>query len=754
METSQIVAMPRPWIERMAAGLTSAVVMARLLTPTDAAPTGETLWIAQLALLALLMWAVGVCRSTHCLLQVGWVDLAVGLLCLGHVVGSLVVISTSGDKRAAMTMLWEWVGIAVTWFLMRMQLGSPAERKAMLAVVAAAAVSLSGLGVWQHHFGYAESRRVYEDLKSESASLANSGRPRDPQGALAWDRKMHQVRSQFVRFNIPVDDTARMLWEQRLYSAEPIGMFALANTMAGVLVCTCILWLGLLPRAAAPAWVRALGGILTAMLLYCLLLTKSRTAFVGLACGLGLWCVANFGFRRSGGRRIWLGLAGATAIMVVLVVVAAATGGLDQWVVSESTKSLRYRFEYWTSTWQMLMDRPRNWLLGVGPGNFRQNYLPFKLPQSSEEIADPHNLVLDVWSNGGLLALAGVIGIGFAGLRPFWIAIKAGDSPSRRKGDPQQTAFGVPPTWGDGILAGGLLGHLLVWSLGLGAEETLGLLLAGWLLVVVACRPLFCHASTPVVCAAAFAALFVHLLGAGGIGMPAISQMLLFLLVLAALREAGGGWTWNLSTRPARLVIVLVGLALFVGCWFTGWAPSLEVRSKVADGVDALLEKGNYSKAEREFVHAADADRWSSIPYERLAELAYQRWLASDPERPDEFQRSVDWQQQAIARNPRHAGGWRMLGEIYIARFKRTRQQADATAAAEAMRQVVILYPNHALSQSILAEALALEGRQDEARQAARRGLELDAINDRAGHIDKRLSQDRLKLMHELASGP
>jgi len=743
MVTSQTVAMPSPWIERLAAGFLSAVVICRLLTPTDAAPTGETLWIAQFSLLGLLVWACAAYRSQQVVLRFNRVDAAVGLLCLGHVIGALVVVATSGDKRAAMTMLWEWVGIAVTWFLMR-QLGSSPERKSMLLVVAAAAVSLSGLGIWQHHFGYAESRRTYEKLKSENESLARSGRPADPRQALEWDRAVHSVRSEFIRQNIPVEDSARILWEQRLYSSEPIGMFALANTLAGVLVCASILWLGMLAYSGrvVPAWVLVLGGILMLLLLYCLLLTKSRTAFVGLAASIGLWGAAVLGFRRAGLRRFWPALAAATAMVLVLVVVATATGGLDRLVVSESTKSLRYRFEYWNSTWQMLWESPRNWLLGVGPGNFRQNYLSFKLPKSSEEIADPHNLVLDVWANGGLVALAGLAGICVAGLRPFWSTLETDE----RRFCPVADR----PAWRDGILAGAVLGHLMLLFLGVGSEETLVLLLLGWLLVVLACHPLFRHESAPVVFAAAFAALFVHLLGAGGIGMPAITQMLLLFIALRGDLESASGWTWEPNSRLARATMGLAGLALYTGCWFSGWMPVSNARSMIARGIDEWFDKGNLSKAEREFSHAAEADPWSSIPCERLSELAYQRWLARDKDRPDEFQHSVDWQLQAIDRNPRHAGGHRTLGEMYIARFKRTGQQADASAAAAAMRQAVALYPNHALTQSVLAEALALDDRQDEARQAARRALELDAINECAGHIDKRLSKERLKLTNEI----
>src|SRR5258708_2326255 len=136
MVTSQSAVMPRPWIDCLPGGFLSAVVICRLLTPTDAAPTGETLWIAQFSLLGLLVWAAVAYRSNQARLRFNWVDAAVGLFCLGHVVGALAVVSTSGDKRAAMTMLWEWVGIVATWFLMRRLLSAAAERKAMLLVVA------------------------------------------------------------------------------------------------------------------------------------------------------------------------------------------------------------------------------------------------------------------------------------------------------------------------------------------------------------------------------------------------------------------------------------------------------------------------------------------------------------------------------------------------------------------------------------------------------------------------------------------
>jgi hypothetical protein len=298
------------------------------------------------------------------------------------------------------------------------------------------------------------------------------------------------------------------------------------------------------------------------------------------------------------------------------------------------------------------------------------------------------------------------------------------------------------------------VGYLVAMFLGLGEEEIFVSLLMGWLLVVYFGCALFRYEPAPCVYGAAFAALVVHLLGAGGIGMPAITQTLVLLVVL------GGGETlaaegWKGGPRscprswPARTAILLVGLALFLGCLATGLIPNAICRSKVAEG-DEMYGKRNLSQAESKFQLAAEADPLSPVPWERLSGLAYQRWLEGNKDRPDEFERSIEWQREAIARDPRNSGGYSTLAHLYLGRFKHTGQMADASAAVDAARQALTLYPNHAITQSQLAEGLSLAGRPDEARQVARRALELDAINEHAGHIDKRLPKGRLELMQKI----
>jgi hypothetical protein len=766
--------------ERLAAGMLSAVIVCRFLTPTDAAMLGETLWIAQFAILAFLVWAFAAWRSDEFVFRFDWLDASVLLLCLGHVVGALVLISTRGDKRAAMTMLWEWIGLWVTFFLMRRLLVQPASRQNLLLAVVSTAAVLAGLGVWQHQFGFSESRHKYEELKSRMETLKQTGRPRDPGAALDWDRSVSGVRSDFVQLNIPTDDAARMLWEQRLYSAEPIALFALANTLAGILVVSAIVWLGLLFENGnrVNRLVVVMGTIVTLLVFYCLLLTKSRTAWVGLTVGLAAWGIKSRMMRTRPLPWLKRGLAAGVVAMAVLIAVAYASGGLDRFVVSESAKSLRYRLEYWTATWHMLAKTTRNLVLGVGPGNFRQNYLEFKLPQSSEEIADPHDLILDVWANGGLIGLLGLAGVCCLGVRPLWR--RAGENPSdpvderRVSADATKRSTSAEiriPTefWSDGIVLGGAMGFLLILFLGLADEATLALLWPAWLLIVLLCRPIFQGAVPRVVAAAAGVALIVHLAGAGGIGMPAVSQVLLLLAMLAAPgaevanrrsasagtpgREGPGfglstaGWEFRAKSPVPVVAIGLVGLSLYLACWFTGLMPIVTVRSLAASAKEALYDRGQPSQAERDFRLAAEFDPWSATACERLSEMAFQSWLATDGDRPDVFERCRNWQMRAIERDPRNPGGYRVLGEIYLSQATREQDSAAALAAVEAFQMAVALYPNHAVTQSQLAEALSKAGKIAAAREAARRARQLDQINEQAGHADKRLSDARRRLV-------
>jgi O-antigen ligase len=69
----------------------------------------------------------------------------------------------------------------------------------------------------------------------------------------------------------------------------------------------------------------------------------------------------------------------------------------------------------------------RHPLIGVGWGNFGNEYLAFRLPEASEEIKDPHNFIVRTFTElgavGGVLLLAWLLLV-------WWELSGAGSAPS------------------------------------------------------------------------------------------------------------------------------------------------------------------------------------------------------------------------------------------------------------------------------------------------------------------------------------
>jgi hypothetical protein len=308
--------------------------------------------------------------------------------------------------------------------------------------------------------------------------------------------------------------------------------------------------------------------------------------------------------------------------------------------------------------------------------------------------------------------------------------------------------------------------------LGLADDLTLLLLLTFWVLIMFAGRRIFHRDLPAVVLAAAAVGLIVHLSGAGGIGMPAVSQVLLLLaataipIPIASAAESQAPQPVSVTpnqpaaasavpadSRVPTLAAGVLGLILYLGCWVAGLLPVVKTRTLLDSGQFALFHRGQPAQAERDYRQATEGDPWAVAPPERLAELSLQIWQATHGNPPEYFERSVKWQQQAIDRDPRNAGGYRFLGEIFLSKAKRDDDSAAAASAATAFQQASALYPHHAVLQSLLAEALWNAKNAPAARQAARRARELDQTNEQLGHTDKRLPPARRNLMDEILSG-
>ncbi len=740
-------------LARCVAVAAGALFSARFLMPAEATADGATLWMVQLWLALVLLWGYDRFREGLRLVRWGWFDVAVAVMVLGHATSAIGVAISGGNVRAASTIAWEWVGLGAMVFVFRQVILTRNQAARVLLGLVGLTTVLAGLGIWQHYVWYPERRAVYLEIRTELDAIEQGEISPDP-------RRQERLRQRLLAEGIPgeaLSGAGRELFENRLLgSSEPIGFFALTNTFAGVLAVGMLLAVagvvGRLLRDGGGSVPRLwLAGCGAAVVLnaYALLLTKSRTAWAGTLCGLAVWFIVLL---RSGGRlgqRPLRWLLGGGAVLAVIVGLALATGGVDREVLTEAKKSLGYRWQYWTGSLAVLRDHP---VLGPGPGNFRQHYLHHKAAEASEEILDPHNLILDLWASGGLLALAGFAAA--AVLVILSIAQREADSGEASGGDSDTHSTTCGLGWGFAVafVAGGFFGQ--GWD---PALILLGLCWLGWMLLCGRDQRDSLFSASGL--AGALAALCVHLLGAGGIEMPAIVQILLLCGVLSALlpeeRADGNGLAAVRSTEATWSVPAVTGGfgLLFLLCLLQATVPVVNRRALIDRADDAWQLGGSVQQARYLYRQAAETDPLSPLPWRRLAALEFQQWQMNPRVEAESFASALKALETARSLDPENYVDDAEMGTMLMRRYRLEGDPADAQAAAEAALRALAQYPNQSRLAQDAAIALAASGQSAEAREMAGRALSLDAINREQGHRDRYLTDEDMAELQSLAEG-
>ncbi len=735
-------------IDFVLSGLAVVTFFARFYLPAESTAQGETLWIVGLWLVIGLAASVAAWRGGCVARRLDWLDGSLLLLIGGQVASAIVVVATTGDKRAAIDVAWEWFGLGIVWFVLRPRLASSSFRESFVRASIVTGVVLSGLGLWQHYVTQPQLAAKYGPLFDRLRTASGSE-------AEAIQRELGAV-------GIPTEGPGLILYEKRLRdSREPVGFFGLANTLGGCLAVWLVLALSELFVAwssGRATWRLALSLIAVALIAWCLLLTKSRTAAIGAGCGTALLLAGNWSPTLRLRRAMMIGGVGV-GLLIGVVGALFQFGGLDREVLSEAPKSLAYRLQYWQATSRLVADHV--WL-GVGPGNFRQHYLKYKLPEASEEIADPHNLFFDVAATGGVISLIGLVMlIGWmlfargAGKRS---ALEdANSEPPVRASRSIRAETPRPSLWVAGL--GPLLGF--AGLLGLNGEwDDRPLVLTGiWFAVAWMWRlplqrdPCVGRDSTRP-CFAAFVALTIHLLGAGGIAMPAVSQLWLALMACSRSNETvpAIGSRRPPTTPLARAALACLMLAVLMS---TALIPVARCGLWVSKG-DREIASSSWKVGEvmRNYVEASRADPLSPEPRRRLAEMAFRVAEVDRFQSNEFFDTAVRLQLEAIACDPHNFQGPRTLGNWWMARWRVSQAEDDARQAAKWLRRARDSYPTNA---SILAEfAVALEagGQRGEAVETARRAMVQDKLNRKLGHVDRYLANELLSKLRGLAEEP
>lgn len=282
--------------------------------------------------------------------------------------------SDGNDPRRGWNGFWQVVSIAASYFVARGLAASNRSRSLMVSICLVGVIALSVHGLYQAFVTKPQDLANY--LEAPGPVLQSLGIDADEGSA------------------------ARKRFEDRLRSSEPHATFALANSLATLLTGGIVLSVGI----GVGFWRRSsniqsrwlvVTSIACALLVIaaCWFLALSRTAYLAVFLAAGYWCMLVWLQRKPsrvsprvvvGGLAVAVAVAGAGMVWLLK---------FNPLVLSEAGKSLTYRIEYWTATLEMIQEHG---LFGIGLGNFQSYYPAYKLEVASEEIADPHNWILDI----------------------------------------------------------------------------------------------------------------------------------------------------------------------------------------------------------------------------------------------------------------------------------------------------------------------------------------------------------------------
>ncbi len=679
-----------------------ALFVARPLTPGDSIATlGDGLPAVMLTLVLSCVYLGSLALGTRRQVRFGPVDAAVVLL-FGIEILAAAVGAGHGEPRAGVNMLWELAALAAMYLLAR-QLFRPTDTPAVLTVMVAVALAQSAFGLHQYFVGMPADRALY--LEDPDAVLRIAG------------------------IDAPAGSVTRHLYEQRLMSTEPMGRFDLPNSLAGFLAT----WLTVLV-AGTIFLVRKRAAILIAAtvvavpLASCLLLTKSRSAMLALACGLLATAIVMRGSVRLARRPARVIVATGLFGVLLLAGIAWSLGGIDAEVLSEAPKSLGYRLQYWESTLALIADDP--WL-GCGGGNFQNRYTEYKLPTASEEIADPHNFLFEVWANSGTLALVALIAVLVLLARVVWIG-RADTARSTLDLDEQRLPMAL-------LLAGTVAGFGLALVFGLLGEVPLSppAFVAG-VAIAVAC--LFAlrtwseaERSTTAVTAVGVLVMLANLTAAGGIHFPAVAGSL-WLLVALTVNANETETQWIKAPRPVLIGGLILSIIVVFGCYQSAYQPVLQSRMLLRRTYDT---ERSYQDQVQLLRDAAEADPLSADPWRGLAALEAQR-IQSSPVATADLDDLRTYTDGFLHRNPQSSMAHQLVGHWYWDIYRAKKNKAALQAAIDAYRRSVALYPNDAARRASLALALQASGQGDDAATQRAAALYLDRITP---HKDKKLPE-------------
>ncbi len=314
-----------------------------------------------------------------------------GIAILIWLVAVFLSCFAAGNKRLAINASFDWLCLLLVPMLLAQLMNKPYHRYVLLAAIIASAAAQTFACFDQYFVSYQDTWEHYQDVKTEF-----------------WAQQ-----------NVPLDSEKVTLFENRIRAREALGYMPHSNATGSYLMLCLIPLVGMAasslirrsrskqapPTSAFQAggkernlWPAATGIVLAIGIGIATLLTKSRGALLSGFVGLFLFVAYRYAKSRPTREQ-----QRRTVIAVVLFcVVAVVALAYVTHVGTPYTTTLLFRWQYWRSTVPMIFD---HFLFGVGRENFGRHYLHYKAIDSPEEVSTPHNFLLQIAADFGVIGV-------------------------------------------------------------------------------------------------------------------------------------------------------------------------------------------------------------------------------------------------------------------------------------------------------------------------------------------------------------
>ncbi|MHB1423612.1 MAG: O-antigen ligase family protein [Gemmataceae bacterium] len=482
-------------------------------------------------------------------------------------------------KFPARLIAWEWLGLFVSFFVVRQLAVTPSEQHGLFAVVLAGVAALSVQGIYQYRVELPNNRQLATDLETFRVHWTEENPGQDLN-----DNYLEQLRQRALENNI-------------------FGPYAHPNSYAGFLVLGLPGLIGAVVvsrRMKSATWQTVLTACCAVLGLAALWLTHSRGALLGLViAGVG---VGFFLYRRLLRGR-------AVAVLIGLIVfIALVYGGWRSGVLTtgmgKKVNTVAQRLEYWQTTWEMIRERP--WL-GVGPGNFGENYTRLMPASSEEKIKDPHNFALETWATCGIFALLALL-TALAGF--VYRVVRELRGPSAGNPSQEESINPTEQSEREGLLhwefyLGGMFGLVLGFVLRVNTASANSILtetysaavrsVAWFAAFALLERLAWTERGRLLALTTGIAALLLNLCVSGGIGFPSVAGPLWIAVALALNAAALRPVSWLSRAGAAQILPLPIFLGVFLGYGISILYPVLASDGLVREAVQAVT----YFQSER-----------------------------------------------------------------------------------------------------------------------------------------------------------